>query len=68
MPVGYKTKDGILLGRWISKQRTNKKLTSEQYEKLSRIGMVWNKEYPWEERYRLAKQYYAAHGDLNISP
>ena len=68
VPVGYKTKDGILLGRWISKQRTNKKLTSEQYEKLSRIGMVWNKEDPWEERYRLAKQYYTAHGDLNISP
>ena len=30
--------------------------------------MVWNKEDPWEERYRLAKQYYTAHGDLNISP
>ena len=67
VPVSYKTENGILLGRWVGKQRVNKKLTAKQREMLNRIGMVWSKGDPWEERFDLAKQYYDEHGDLNIS-
>ena len=68
VPVGYKTADGTLLGRWIGKQRTNNKLTVKQRELLSRIGMIWSKGNSWEERFALAKRYYDEHGDLNIPP
>lgn len=67
VPVSYKTENGISLGRWVRRQRSNKKLTSKQIEMLSRIGMTWSREDPWEERFALAKQYYDEHGNLNIS-
>lgn len=67
VPVSYKTENGIQLGRWVARQRVNEKLTEKQRDMLNRIGMIWTKGYPWEERFMLAKRYYEEHGDLNIS-
>lgn len=68
IPVAYETSDGILLGRWIRRQRTNAKLTDEQRKQLCRIGMIWNTGDPWEIRYSLAQKYYKEHGDLEVPP
>ncbi len=41
VPAAYKTKSGILLGKWIRRQRSCKKLDAERIQSLDRIGMTW---------------------------
>jgi hypothetical protein len=41
VPAGYKTPDGILLGKWIYRQRNSAKLTGGQKALLDEIGMDW---------------------------
>ena len=60
------------LGRWISTQRKNYKkgvLNEERTRKLETLGMVWDagvdSEELWEQWFRKASAYYAAHGHLN---
>ena len=63
VPANYKTKGGINLGAWISKQRQaykNSKLSNEQVSLLDSAGMVW------EKNYEVAKEYYEANGNLAI--
>lgn len=65
----FKTEDGINLGKWVRDQRdiyASGKLSEERIEKLRGIGFVLEKSDPWEEKYRLAKDYYEEHGDLNV--
>ena len=74
VPAAYQTKDGLNLGKWIRRQREaylkgrqgGKPYPEEQARRLERIGMVWDLGDPWEVRYRLAKAYFEAHGDLNM--
>ena len=60
------------LNRWVSHQRQKyaghkTPLRSEQIKKLEEIGMKWDVYGDqWEETYKLAKDYYNEHGDLNI--
>lgn len=68
IPSAYKTKDGIALGVWIRRQRSNQKLTEEQRRQLDRIGMIWSTGDSWEIRYSLAKEYYDKHGNLEVPP
>ena len=42
IPVAYKTTDGLALGKWIRRQRDNKKLSPDRREKLCNIGMENN--------------------------
>ena len=44
------------------------KLTDEQVERLSRIGMYWGNrnDRQWNEGYQEAKRYFDAHGDLKV--
>ena len=54
---------------WILKQRCNyktKKITAEQKLKLSNIGMIWEVEDTWRQKYLEAKKYYEKHGNLDI--
>lgn len=67
VPAAYKTDSGIMLGRWVSRQRNNKRLTDEQRNKLNRIGMRWGNSDSWESRFAIAKRYYDTHGNLDIS-
>ena len=67
VPSGYATEDGFRLGSWLKRQRTNV-LTGAQKEKLDMLGMVWEKEDPWEKRYELLKKYQTTHGDINTIP
>ena len=57
------------LAPWIIAQRRyyeKGKLSCEQIERLSAIGMVWTFEDPWENGFAHAKEYYAKHGDLLV--
>ena len=74
VPTQYVAPDGVALGKWIARQRyacekperSNSKLTPERIRLLNSIGMVWDKPDAWEHRYRLAEQYLAENGNLNI--
>lgn len=75
VPSGYRTEDGLYLGKWLCRQREaylrgegdGKPFQRELARRLEEIGMVWKTGDDWETRYELAKRYYEAHGDLNIS-
>lgn len=68
IPVAYTTDDGIRLGRWIRKQRETYHTTLSDYrkKKLDQIGMIWEPQDPWEQKYLLVKKYYDEHGNTNI--
>ena len=76
VPVKYRSKEGVPLGRWISNLRNgfsgDKKrcetLSEEQIRQLNLLGMEWEKEstVQWEKKYRLAEDYYNQHGNLKI--
>jgi len=69
VPSDYLCKNGTNLSRWIQTQRryhNEGKLTPEQIEKLSAIGMVWVIDDPWEIGYEHAKQYYEEHANLSV--
>jgi hypothetical protein len=62
------------LGRWVSRQREEKKkflLTEEREETLNSIGFVWNRAVDkadrWDVRFRQLLEYKQASGDCNIS-
>ena len=69
VPADYTDADGKRLSRWLTLQRRSyaqKKLTKEQIDKLSCLGMVWTIGDAWEEGYRHAERYFAEHGDLRV--
>lgn len=71
IPSTYRTKNGINLGDWISKQRQKYKkglLSKDKINRLSQIKMVWDStKYKWFIWYDLAKEYYDEYGNLEIS-
>ena len=68
VPVSYVSPSGYKLGSWIADRREKgkEKHSKEQQQRLDKLGMFWVKPDPWEVRYRLAQEYYEAHGNLNI--
>ena len=68
VPVSYVSPSGYKLGSWIADRREKgkEKHSKEQQQRLDKLGMIWVKPDPWEVRYRLAQEYYEAHGNLNI--
>ena len=66
VPAAFQTETGYRLGRWISSQRENKKLSEHRRKLLDDIGMIWKKPDSWEARYALAKAYFDTHGNLNV--
>ena len=73
VPARYITEEGYALGSWLNNQKAIRKgtivgkLTEDQIQKLDSIGMIWDSlDYFWEQNFRLAKEYYLAHGNLNV--
>ncbi len=69
MAYDHVTAAGLRLGDWLRNQRDAYragKLQPERVERLEAIGMVWQKEDPWEIRFALAEAYYREHGDLEL--
>lgn len=57
------------LASWLIRQRYRyriNQLTEEQYRRLTEIGMVWEFEDIWKQKYEEAKKYYETHGNLDI--
>ena len=70
IPEKYITDEGIKLGYWIKRQRSNYKnnqLSSERIKLLEDIGMVWSvRNNQWNDYYELAAEYYEEKGDLLV--
>lgn len=69
VPVDYTGTDGKRLNPWVIVQRryyAEKKLTKEQIDQLSAIGMVWTFDDSWETGYHHAERYFAEHRDLCV--
>ena len=74
VPSEHVTPDGVLLGKWVARQRyaylnpdrSSARVTPERKTLLDKLGMVWEKYDPWQERYDLALAYKTEHGDLEI--
>ena len=69
VPVNYAAPSGFKLGAWLCNQRDaykSGKIKPERIERLTSIGMVWQKEDPWEVRFALAEKYYRENGNLNV--
>ena len=69
VPTDYIETDGKNLNRWLltqRKYRSQGKLTQEQIDRLSSIGMVWQFDDPWETGFAHAKSYYEEHGNLLV--
>lgn len=74
VPSEYVTPDGVLLGKWVARQRyaylnpdrSSARVTPERKALLDKLGMVWEKYDPWQERHDLALAYKTEHGDLEI--
>lgn len=68
VPVAH-IANGIRLGRWVARQREwrqNGRLSEERCERLTRIGMVWERADAWEQSFQEAERYYWEHGDLEV--
>lgn len=73
VPVSYISSDGIRLGKWIRRQRQEYQYASpgdttawERKRRLAEIGMDWEEEDSWEQKFQLAKEYYDVHGSLDM--
>ena len=69
IPKRYTSESGKNLGVWVQRQRVayrNGKLSAEQIENLTAIGMVWEFEDPWTVGYEHAEKYFEQFGDLRV--
>lgn len=73
VPARYITEEGYALGSWLNNQKAIRKgtivgkLTEDQIQKLNSIGMIWDSlDNFWEQNFRLAKEYYLEHGNLDV--
>ena len=64
----YKTDDGLMLGKWLARQRNlykSGRLSEVRKRRLDELGIVWEKN-SWDEKYKLLEQYYREHGNLSM--
>lgn len=74
VPTEYIDGDGILLGKWVSRQRyawqnperSSARVTPERKALLDELGMIWEKTDSWQHRYELAAAYKKEHGSLAV--
>ena len=74
VPIEYIDEDGILLGKWVSRQRyawqnperSSARVTPERKALLDELGMNWEKTDSWQHRYELAVEYKKEHGSLAV--
>ena len=73
IPKKYITEKGLNLGQWLCTQRvlyrnSRYRLTTEQIDKLERIGINWlkNDDSLWEQNFEKAFTYYEHNGHLRV--
>ena len=75
IPSSYKVEDGSDLGQWLTRQRnklSDGTLDPERARRLVGIGLAadnpkLSKAERWEKNFELAREYYKANGNLNVS-
>ena len=75
IPSSYKVEDGSDLGQWLTRQRnklSDGTLDPERAERLAGIGLAadspkLSKAERWEKNFELAREYYEANKNLNVS-
>jgi hypothetical protein len=69
--VPYNSPENLVLGHWVSEQRTVQRkgrLSSEKQRRLKALGFEWNTfEAQWEEQFAALAEYKEKHGDCNVS-
>jgi len=69
-PVDWNDDDMDKLGRWIVKQRAERKLGKVEPWKITamdRLGFVWDsRDVSWRENYQKLKEFYAKHGHVKV--
>jgi hypothetical protein len=59
--------NAFALWRWVSKQRSNKKLSEERRRRLQELGFVWDaREASWEEGFSYLKAYKEREGHCRV--
>ncbi len=48
-------------------KKSGENIHEEHIRKLTGIGMVWERNDPWERRFEMAKKYYEEHGNLRMA-
>lgn len=67
IPSTFTTRDGLKLGRWIRYQRECcDALAEDKKRKLDEIGMIWEQEDPWDQKFLLVRQFYENNGHVNM--
>ena len=70
IPMNYVCENGYPLGKWATSVRSrykSGKISQELFQKLDRMGMVWdNQSYYWQKVYEDCQAYYEQHGNLDI--
>ena len=74
VPVAYTATDGRKLGRWLANQKAlyngsaspSRTLSRERVERLESLGVTWKRDGQWMQSFERARQYAAAHGNLDI--
>jgi len=69
VPRSYNTKEGVKLGRWVVRQRSNKNQKSaNQINKLDSISFDWDPvASKWESKFEILRLYKSTNGNTNVS-
>ncbi len=64
--------NGIELGKWVNRQRSNRKLgrmSADQIEKIDSLGFDWDPvtDDPWDARYQALSEYHSIHGNCRVA-
>ena len=69
VPVGYKNKDGLALGKWTHKIKSKvEKITSARKKQLDDLGFFWDDYYEkeWEDKFKALIAYKKEFGNCNV--
>lgn len=70
VPPSYVSDSGFKLGDWIANRRAygRENYSPERQRQLDELGMIWYKQDSWEEKFRLAEDFYRKNGHLDVPP
>ncbi len=74
VPAEYTDENGVLLGKWICRQRyafqnperSSARITPERKRLLDELGMTWSHGNSWEYRFELVEQYKKEHNGESV--
>jgi len=58
VPTAYVDETELVLGKWLSRQRDNRRLSEDKRAKLTELGVSFEQVDPWKFRFSLAKKFF----------